>query len=116
MARRKKTSQVLVKGEQRLLGLKAISDTLDLGAGVSVAGLGAAVAGLKADLDTYNLLLSQADERLNALTEHEKALADLCERALAAVAGKYGKNSSEYEKAGGVRKSERKRPAKAPAA
>ena len=34
----------------------------------------------------------------------------------AGVASKYGKDSDEYEKAGGVRKSERKRPMRPPAA
>ena len=40
----------------------------------------------------------------------EKALRDLNERCLSGVAAKYRKDSSEYEKAGGMRKSERKRP------
>ena len=40
----------------------------------------------------------------------EKAIRDLSERMLAGVASKYGKDSSEYEMAGGTRKSERKRP------
>ena len=34
----------------------------------------------------------------------------LSERMLIAVAAKYGKDSYEYEMAGGIRKSERKRP------
>jgi hypothetical protein len=38
---------------------------------------------------------------------------DLTERMLAGVGSKYGKDSTEYEKAGGVRKSERKRRAPA---
>ena len=57
------------------------------------------------------------DGQLNDLTDGEKALADLSERMLGGVASKFGKNSSEYEMAGGVRKSDRKRPvrkAKAP--
>lgn len=35
---------------------------------------------------------------------------DYSERILLGVAMKYGKNSDEYEMAGGIRKSERKRP------
>ena len=35
---------------------------------------------------------------------------DYSERILLAVAVKYGRDSNEYEMAGGVRKSERKRP------
>ena len=41
---------------------------------------------------------------------------DLNERALDGVASKYGKNSNEYEQAGGTRKSERKRPVRKPKA
>jgi hypothetical protein len=37
-------------------------------------------------------------------------LKDWNERMLAGVATAYGKDSSEYEQAGGVRKSERKKP------
>lgn len=44
------------------------------------------------------------------MQDTEKQLRDLSERMLIAVAAKYGKNSYEYEMAGGVRKSERKRP------
>jgi len=37
----------------------------------------------------------------------EKSLGDLADQMLIGVAFKYGKNSREYEMAGGVRKSER---------
>jgi hypothetical protein len=39
----------------------------------------------------------------------EKTLRDMSERMLTGVATKYGKDSDEYEKAGGVRKRDRKR-------
>lgn len=38
----------------------------------------------------------------------EKDLAELSERILSAVSVKYGRNSTEYEMAGGVRRSERR--------
>lgn len=40
----------------------------------------------------------------------EDRLKDLSERVLLGVATRYGKDSDEYEMAGGIRKSERKRP------
>jgi len=65
---------------------------------------------MQAKQDAYNALLSQADQAQNELLAAEKAIRDLSERMLAGVASKYGKDSSEYEMAGGTRKSERKRP------
>jgi CII-binding regulator of phage lambda lysogenization HflD len=110
MARTKKESVILAKAEQRLNGLKSIDATLDLGSGVTVAALQQSVTTLKQTLEDYNQMLSQLDEKLNLVSGQEKALRDLVERCLSGVAARYGKDSSEYEKAGGVRKSERKRP------
>jgi hypothetical protein len=52
----------------------------------------------------FLVLFTRADDA-------EKRLQDLSERVLAGVAAKYGKNSNQYEKVGGVRKADRKRPA-----
>ncbi|MEO1590464.1 MAG: hypothetical protein AAFU71_04125 [Cyanobacteria bacterium J06632_22] len=46
----------------------------------------------------------------NRLADAEKTLSEYSERILLAVAVKYGKNSDEYERIGGVRTSDRKRP------
>ncbi|MDF3057635.1 MAG: hypothetical protein K0R17_1850 [Rariglobus sp.] len=46
----------------------------------------------------------------NDLESAEKTLDDLSSRMLAGVGVKYGKNSDEYEKAGGTRPDERKSP------
>ena len=40
----------------------------------------------------------------------DTALADLSERMLAGVASQFGRDSDAYEKAGGTRKSDRRRP------
>jgi hypothetical protein len=50
------------------------------------------------------------DAAYTAMLEAEKSLQYLTEHMLIGVAWKYGKNSSEYEMAGGIRKSDRKRP------
>ena len=60
-------------------------------------------------LVNYNKLLSDADEAYNDFQTLEKTLADTSDRMLTGVATHYGKNSNEYEKAGGTRKSERRR-------
>jgi len=63
-------------------------------------------------LDIYNGFLADADAQLNVFNQKEKILKDANERMLEAVSVKFGKDSDEYEKAGGVRKSERKKPVK----
>jgi alkylated DNA repair dioxygenase AlkB len=114
MARLKRSSVVLDAAEKRLAGLASISESLDLGQGLTLANFRKAVEDTRALLDQYNQLLSQVDEMANRLTSAEKALKELSSRMLNAVAAVYGKDSSEYEMAGGVRQSERKRPQRKP--
>jgi hypothetical protein len=90
----------------RAASLKSIDAALDLGNGQTLASYNAAIADTEGQLNTYNTKLSDLDEMLNKLEAGETALADLSERMLAGVASKFGKNSTEYEKAGGTRKSE----------
>lgn len=54
--------------------------------------------------------LSTVDAAQTALVEVEKNLMEVTEHILLSVAVKYGKDSDEYEMAGGIRKSKRKRP------
>jgi hypothetical protein len=78
--------------------------------GLTSAAYEAAVEDTRQKLDGHNEALSLVDERANILADSEKKLQDLNERVLAGVAAKYGKNSNQYEKIGGVRKDDRKRP------
>ncbi|HEY3403248.1 MAG TPA: hypothetical protein VGK59_07665 [Ohtaekwangia sp.] len=86
--------------------------TQNLGNGLTALNYEAAITDLRTKLNEYNTALSQVDALHNAMKESEKSLSELSERMLIGVAAKYGKNSSEYEKAGGVRKSERRKPVK----
>jgi len=56
--------------------------------------------------DAYNQLLSTVDTAYVEMMEFEKTLADLTDHMLLDIASRFGRNSSEYEAAGGVRKSE----------
>lgn len=112
MGRVRKTSKVLEQTQIRAANLKSISPTLDLGNGLTAAAFDTAIADLQAKLADYNQTLAAADEKANALAASEKAARDLSERMLAGVAAHFGKNSSEYEQAGGIRKSERKTPSR----
>jgi hypothetical protein len=62
---------------------------------------------LRTKIDAYNTALSVIDSSQTEIEELEKSLGDLSEKMLIGVAFKYGKDSREYEMAGGVRKSDR---------
>lgn len=113
MARTKKSIPKDVQNAQkRIDGMKSIDTALDLGSGVSVATLEAAVKKVTDGIGVYNTSLSQIDQMGNDIGFDIKAMNDLSSRALKGVEFKYGKNSNEYEMAGGTRTSERKKPTK----
>lgn len=112
MARAKKTSKTLEAARTRLAGLKSIDENLDLGDDVKIVDYEGKINGTNTSLEKYNSSLSVADANQDAFETEEKDLKDYHERILLAVAVKYGKDSSEYQKAGGTRKSERRKPAK----
>ena len=109
MARRKRNSKELDKARQRLTNLKSIAADLDLGNGLTAPAYQAEIDRQQAQLDHYNRQLSEIDALLNDLNAQEKVLAALNERMLEGVGVKYGKDSNEYEQAGGTRKSDYKK-------
>ncbi|MEH2463014.1 hypothetical protein [Nostoc sp.] len=114
MSRPKRGSKVLDRAQRRIAALKSISSTLDLGNGVTVDSFAAAIKTTQDKLETYNSSLSTVDLTQGALKIAEKSLMELTKHMLLSVAAKYGKNSDEYKMAGGVRRSERKRPVRKP--
>ena len=112
MARKKRTSKVLVNAESRNAGLRSIHDNLDLGNGLTLSEYTRLIDDMRTKLSEYNAALSRVDKACNAVHECERVWRDYSEVMLMGVATKYGKDSNEYEMAGGVRKSERKRPAR----
>ena len=113
MARTKKTSKIIESAKMRLAGLKSIDPNLDLGNGITVKDYEKKIDATDASLETYNTTLSLVDEQSATFEMNENDLKDYHERILLGVGSKFGKNSMEYEKAGGTKKSERKKPAKA---
>lgn len=109
MAYRKRNSKDLEKAGQRLAGMKSIDPALDLGNGLSVATYLSVIEETDVALEGYNTQLSQADGLQNEFFAKEKNLRDMSERMLVGVAARYGKDSDEYEKAGGTKKSLRRR-------
>ena len=107
MSRQKRTYRVLEKAELRSAGLKAIDPSMDFGDSRNLQNLTQIVEQLRTRIDAYNTALSVIDSCKTEMDQLEKTLADLCDEMLTGVAFKYGKDSREYEMAGGVRKSER---------
>lgn len=110
MPRLRKPSNSTEKAVQRASGIASISATEDLGSGLTLAAFQALINETQKAINDYNTALSALDPLQNLVDQKERELAELSERMLIGVAAKYGKDSNEYEKAGGTRKSERKRP------
>ncbi|MDZ8086275.1 MAG: hypothetical protein RMY16_12045 [Nostoc sp. DedQUE12b] len=109
MARLKRNSRTLGKAELRLASIKSISPTLDVGENLTVKDYTDKIENLRQSLEAYNTILSTIDILLTQIVENEQDLADYSEKILRGIAYKYGNNSHEYQMAGGIRKSDRKR-------
>jgi len=110
MARRKRTSPSITAAEKRAVGLASIDSKLDLGNGNTLAAFNKKIADTQALLDDYNTKLGELDSAQNDLEKAEGELDQMNSTMLSAVGVVYTKDSNEYEKAGGTRASERKRP------
>lgn len=111
MARVKKQSSLKLElATTRAAGLESIDPTLDLGNGLTLVAYRAKIQDTTTKLSAYNTKLSEADDAQNAFLMAEGSMSDTSERMLAGVAAKYGRDSTEYEMAGGTKKSERRRP------
>ncbi|MEH1944757.1 MAG: hypothetical protein V7L01_31705 [Nostoc sp.] len=109
MSRPKRTSRVLEKAELRSAGLKAIDSKMDFGDNCNLQNLTQSIEELRTMLDAYNIALAMIDSSKTKIDEMEKTLSNLTDKMVRGVAFKYGKDSSEYEMAGGIRDSERVR-------
>ncbi|GEM53904.1 hypothetical protein B0A58_07805 [Flavobacterium branchiophilum NBRC 15030 = ATCC 35035] len=115
---RKKLIRVpdLDKGATRLASVKSIDPVIDLGNGITAANYETQINLLRTKLNSYNTALSTIDELYNECISQIDVLRDWNDRVLTGVATKFGKNSSQYEMAGGVKKSERKKQTPKPSA
>jgi hypothetical protein len=110
MARKAKTDRELQSGKIRLAKVKSVDATLKMNDEVSVANLEATINQGQAALEDYNQTWASLDGKDNLYKSFVKKANDISERLLESVGVKYGKDSNEYEMAGGTRKSERKKP------
>ncbi|BAY76767.1 hypothetical protein NIES25_32240 [Nostoc linckia NIES-25] len=111
MPRKKRTSPLLEKTEQKLIGFKSIDSSLDFGDSVSVNHLTELTGELRNEIDQYNMMLTAIDTAKEKIETLENSIRETSERLVDGVASRYGKNSRQYEMAGGVRKSDRIRKA-----
>ncbi len=110
MSYRKRTvSTEVAKANKRLDGIRSIEPNIDLGNGITDAAYASEIGKVTSLTEKYNTLLSQVDGTLTALEQAERDLADFSQRILNAVGTRFGYDSIEYEKAGGTRKSEKRR-------
>jgi uncharacterized protein YukE len=110
MAYLKKSSKDFENAIKRMASLKSIDPALDLGNGLSVETYQQSIDQVSNVMEAYNTQLSLADSLSSNLKEKEKLLRSFTERMLTGVAAKFGKDSEQYQKAGGTKKSERKKP------
>ena len=109
MAFQRKSSKVLAEALERASNLRAIDPNLDLGNGLTLAAYDAKITHLQTSQDTYNGKLAQADASGNDFRADEKDVRNMSSMMLSAVKVKYGRDSNEYEMAGGTRLSDRKK-------
>ena len=104
MARRKRKSETINSAETRAEAFENIDAKLDLGKNLTLKEYNDNIAETKATLNEYNGLLANADVALVKLEQQERELRDLSDRMLEGVSSQFGKNSEQYQKAGGTRK------------
>lgn len=109
MTERTRGSAILDKAQRRLAQLQSVDDHLDLGMGLTLMTYNQLVNTTRDALQSHNVLLSDVAESRKRVEQLEADLADLSERMLRGVGIRYGKNSIEYDKAGGSARKRTKR-------
>jgi hypothetical protein len=105
---RQRKSPVLETAQRRINGLKYLNPNLDLGKGLSLEQFAALADELDAKLTDYNGTIASLDSKRSDVEALEERLRKLSERMLTTTASLYGRDSDEYEIAGGVKRISRK--------
>ncbi len=106
MAYQRKSSKIIAEAQERAGNLRAIDPNLDLGNNLTLVAYDAKITETQTALDAYNGLLAQADAAGNDFRTVEKQLRDMSSQMLSGVKVKYGRDSNQYEMAGGTRLSD----------
>jgi hypothetical protein len=105
-------SIILDRAQSRAAAIITITPAVELGGELTLAAYQASIEEAQTKLNAYNGKLTDADTFRREFEKVERNLADMSDRMLAGIGAIYGKNSVEYAQAGGVKKSERKRPSR----
>ena len=105
---RQRKSLVLETAQRRVNGLKYLNPNLDLGKGLSLEQFATLADELDAKLTDYNDTVASLDSKRLDIEALEERLRKLSERMLTTTASLYGRDSDEYEMAGGVKRVSRK--------
>ncbi|MBD2449072.1 hypothetical protein H6G76_18310 [Nostoc sp. FACHB-152] len=109
MPRKKRSSQILKKAEFRVAGLKAIDPNISFDDNCNLQNLTQLIEQFQKMLDDYNAAIAMIDSSKIKLDAMERTLSQVSDKMVVGVGFKYGKNSDEYELAGGIRDSDRVR-------
>ena len=101
MGYKRRSSLALEAALTRRANLAKIDPVLDLGHGNTLAVYDAEIVAVQTKLSAYNQILAAADDALNQLQGVEKVLKRRSTKMLAGVGVAFGKESSQYEMAGG---------------
>ena len=104
---RRKSNRILEQAEVRSAGLAAIDPSIDFGDDRSLQNLNEQIDQLQDRINDYNTALTTVDNIRSDIKERERTLRELSAKMLMSVALRYGKESPEYDMAGGVRPSDR---------
>jgi hypothetical protein len=114
MRRSKKTSEPILLAKKRSAGIKSIDPNLDLGDGLNVPNFDLKIIESEKQLEIYNEALSDAEAKKIEFLKTETELREMSLRFFRGIEAKFGSDSIEFGKAGGVRKSDRKHPVRKP--
>ncbi len=112
MTRSKKVNGHYEVALGRCAALKAIDPKLDLGFGLTLESYDGLIQAFHKEWNEYQTAQSELSSRRNALLANEKVLSETSSRILSGVATRFGRDSEVYDRAGGTRTSERKKPKK----
>ncbi|MCU0549530.1 MAG: hypothetical protein MUC48_09300 [Leptolyngbya sp. Prado105] len=104
MTTKTRESKALEKAEARIKGMQEINSPVDLGNGISLDNYITKAEALRQQIEAHNTLLKTLEQSRQSIAEAEQELNDFSEHILLSVAALYGKQSKQYERAGGKRK------------
>lgn len=107
-------SDAIAEAEALIAALRPMESKLDFGKSLTLAAYIARTDATRALLANLNTLIAQVESARNAFTEGEDELISMSRRMRNGVLVQFGPDSDEFEMAGGIRTSERKRAARRP--